>query len=270
MPRNQPFAFTISVLCLAILSQGYAFCPESSLKSLRPQPITVSVNRLPFLKPSPSFSTKTVLAASPSDASEATAIARPDPSSLVSAQSDEVQRALVIAIGVATLVGTAVAANVISWIGDILPFWENLLGFAVPVPLGLVFTLVGGTHFVYKDEYAAIVPPLGTWGGLWNVPAPGADKLGLKYEEFHALWSGAAESFGGLLLIMGGLNIVPIQLPALYLFLLTLVVTPANVYMFTHDAQLTIAPPVPYPLGHLARAIAQCAVLGLFWFFLTS
>eukprot|EP00980_Cylindrotheca_fusiformis_P002789 scaffold667_cov117-Cylindrotheca_fusiformis.AAC.6 len=272
-PRHPAFAFNISVICLAILSlQGYGFSPTLPAKTLRRQP---TVNELSFLtsgRSKPSSCASTALAASPpsGDAPEAT-VARPDPSILVSAQSDEKQRAIVIAIGLGILGGTSVVVNFLSGLGDILPygFLDNLLGFTIPVPLGLVFTFVGGTHFVYKDEYAAIVPPKGTWGGLWNVPAPGADKLGLTYEEYHALWSGAAEIGGGLLLVLGGLNAVPIQLPALLLFLLTLAVTPANIYMFTHDAQLTVAPPIPYPLGHLARAVAQCVLLALFWFFVT-
>lgn len=196
-------------------------------------------------------------------------IERPEPSILLSTQDDSTQRLGVISIGAGILGGTFVITNFLFWLQNLLPagFFDTIIDFTVPVPLGFLYIALGVTHFVYKDGYAAIVPPNGSWGGLWNVPTPGANELGLSNEEYHVLWTGVTEIGGGLLFVLGGLNAVPIQIPAFLLFLLTLAITPANIYMFTHDAQMSFAPPIPYPVGHFGRGVLQCILLSLFWFF---
>jgi len=191
------------------------------------------------------------------------AVSRPDPSILLSSQSELVQKIGVIAIGMTILVGSI----------EVSPFWtflEDLTGGFLStswsaLPIGLIFILVGATHFGYRKEYSAIVPPRGTWGGLWNIPAPGAKELNLSEEDFHVLWTGVAEMGGGLLLILGLFDFLPIQIPGILMFLLTLAVTPANIYMFTHDVPLAMAPPLDYPRDHIVRGLIQIVLLSIFY-----
>ena len=102
--------------------------------------------------------------------------------------------------------------------------------------LGVVFIAAGISHFTLKDMFMNIMPATGSWG-IWYLPG---SKL------FHVAWTGVAEFVLGSWLLGGAgtklLNVSvlpsllgadPIAEASLGLFLLTLAVTPANIYMVT-------------------------------------
>ena len=197
-------------------------------------------------------------------------VPRPDPAILVSAKPEAEQKLWIAGIGAGIAAGVAVLVALISAIDPLLPAdVVSFVGNANAVLIGLFFAGLGVAHFAVKDAFTGVVPPLGTWGGLWQVPAPGAEELKLSYAEYHVAWTGVAEVGGGLLLAASGLGLVPAalqQVDAFLLFLLTIAVTPANVYQFTHDAQMVGAgPPLKYPDSHIVRAGVQVVLLGELW-----
>ncbi len=197
-------------------------------------------------------------------------VPRPEPAILISAKPPDEQKLWIGGISGGLLVSTALLVTLLSALESALPTgWFGTLGNLNSVPLGLVFAALGAAHFAKKETFLGIVPPLGTWGGLWQVPAPGAEKLGLSYEEYHTYWSGAAELLGGLLLAASGVGLVPVavqQFDAFLMLLLTLAVTPANIYMATHDAQMDGGPPpMAYPDAHIFRGVIQAVLLADFW-----
>jgi len=138
---------------------------------------------------------------------------------------------------------------------------------------GLVYVVAGSAHFTAAGAFESIYPPQGTWG-LWYLPGS---------PEFHVAWTGVAEILGGVGLFGGaaallaadaaGVTAPPVlrqlhALSALGLCLLTLVVTPANVYMYTHGAQMVGLTPGDQPIpveGHYARAVLQVILLSILW-----
>ena len=134
--------------------------------------------------------------------------------------------------------------------------------------LGAIYLAAGITHFTLEEEYSNIYPPRGTWG-LWYLPGS---------KEFHVQWTGVAEILGGMGLLVGGLlDVLNIGSPHLLspvgltsdsaaaLFLLTVAVTPANIYMYTHGARLPKDGPALPLVGHAIRGTFQVILLALFY-----
>lgn len=164
------------------------------------------------------------------------------------------------------------------------PFYNIL-----PYVLSSAFIAAGIAHFALEDTFTAFVPPKGSWGGLWQIPSPGSDQLGLTYEQYHSFWSGIAEILVGISLVIattaglapttfalpfldggdGGSTAAyfasAATIPAALMYLLTAAVTPANIYMYTHNPVVPRIPALPYPWGHIGRGVLQCALLAVFY-----
>ncbi|CAJ1329616.1 unnamed protein product, partial [Effrenium voratum] len=139
--------------------------------------------------------------------------------------------------------------------------------------LGAVYMAAGVAHFTAKEAFEAIYPPQGTWG-FWYLPGSAS---------FHVAWTGVAEIAGGAGLFLGALLLAAAgafswEVPkavrqlhaaaALGLFGLTWAVTPANVYMYTHGAQMTGLTPGDQPIPvefHAVRGLLQVLLLGILW-----
>jgi uncharacterized membrane protein len=135
-----------------------------------------------------------------------------------------------------------------------------------PIVFGSIFAIVGVCHFRFVDNFARIVPPYNGWGGLWKVPAPFHTQMNITYEEYHSYWTGIVEFLGGVWLLYTGIISSSSIIPATILFGLTIGVTPANLYMFTHNASPGgQIPSLQYPFGHLARFMVQCGLLSNFY-----
>lgn len=179
------------------------------------------------------------------------------------------QAAAVAAIAAAIGTGTALSCAVL---GPALA--PHLPSFLLPTatswfPLGPIFVAAGVAHFTEEQGFKNMYPHSGAWG-LWYLP--GSDR-------FHVQWTGVSEVLGGAGLTLGALpfDFVPAWLSpasALGLFALTIAVTPANIYMYTHNAPGPIPESVsPGALpwqGHAARGVMQVLLLSTLWSIATA
>lgn len=146
--------------------------------------------------------------------------------------------------------------------------WWPILKRTWPL-LGIFPFVVSGYqfHFVDSNEFLCITPPNGTWG-WWYLPVS---------EEFQLLATGYAEILGGLCLAVCGLLddgkyswARPLrQQAALCLFVMTIGMTFANVFMLTHGVwayEMDEAFPVAF---HLVRYTVQGLWLSMLWYMAT-
>lgn len=207
----------------------------------------------------------------------AVAEALPPAPSGINTLPDAEQAAVVIFL----LVG--LAAGTVALVGPIFGFLQGPRGILAegwfktwrktwPI-LGAFYMAAGVAHFTAADAFEAIYPPQGTWG-FWYLPGSA---------EFHVAWTGVAEIAGGSGLFLGSLLLglagafnwelpavlrsIP-ALSALGLFALTWAVTPANIYMYTHGAQMIGLTPGDQPIPvefHAVRGLLQVVLLGILW-----
>lgn len=129
--------------------------------------------------------------------------------------------------------------------------------------LGLTYVAAGAAHFALPKGFEDMFPHEGAWG-FWYLPGT---------PDFHVKWTGVAEILGGLGMASALVtDDTPLsRASALGLFILTVAVTPANTYMWSHNA------PGPLPENadesmlsmekeaHLARAALQVLLLSVTW-----
>jgi len=203
----------------------------------------------------------------------AAATALPVAPSGVNALPESQQAAVVLAIFIGLALDTWGLLFLFDKLRSVLPegWFEN---WQKTWPLaGIAYMAAGSAHFTAPDAFRAIFPPVGTWG-IWYLPGSA---------EFHVAWTGAAEIMGGAGLFLGSVilglaSIFRWEVPALFrqlhalsalgLFVLTIAVSPSNIYMYTHGAQMIGLTPsdVPVPVeGHYARAALQALLLSILW-----
>lgn len=121
----------------------------------------------------------------------------------------------------------------------------------------------GAAHFAVKSDFENIYPYRGAWG-LWYLPGS---------PEFHVVWSGIAELLLGAGLTVGTLmNLLTatsgsdlVEKSALGLLVLTALVTPANIFMYTHGARLPVSQPPVAVEFHYIRAALQSILFAQFY-----
>jgi len=173
------------------------------------------------------------------------------------------QAAVVVGIAAAIAAGTVVIAGPGFDALKSTPVW----GLSRPTwpALGLIYLAAGIAHFTELEGFANIAPPNGTWGFFYTPFSP----------RINVIWTGVVEIFGGAWMLFGALApLAGVKLPpelgpvvsdgALTLFLLTILVTPANIYALTHGANFPLDLETP-PKAHAIRLAFQSVLLAMFW-----
>lgn len=177
--------------------------------------------------------------------------------------SEPAQAAVVLGYFVVLFCGTLGLINAVDWLSSqfsIVAQWQS--SFAL---LGVIYMIAGVTHFTVKDEYINIMPKQGAWG-IWYLPGS---------KEFHVLWTGVVEFILGSSLLAGyvtnsilDLSLLPqdtVAYSAFGLLLLTIGVTPANIYMYTHGAKLPMDGPDIGVSFHYIRGFFQMVLCMQFY-----
>merc|ERR1712087_315527 len=183
--------------------------------------------------------------------------------SRVNTWPEPTQAVVVLAISLAIGAGTALLVGpLFDALRGTAPFawWQS----SWPL-LGVIYLTAGVAHFTELEGFENITPPNGTWGFWWTPFSP----------RVNVLWTGVVEIFGGLWMLLGyGAPLLGVRLPAsfgpvtsdaaLTLFLLTVAVTPANIYALTHGANFPLNVETP-PAAHAVRLALQSVLLAIFW-----
>lgn len=194
--------------------------------------------------------------------------ALPSPSG-INTLSEPIQASIVLAIFAALGIGSVAFSSFLDTI-TMNYEWVQTWRYTWPL-LGAIYAAAGVTHFTLQEEYENIYPSKGAWG-FWYLPGS---------PTFHVQWTGVAEFLGGVGLLIGGAfdafgpvwadcpNVITSagigSDAAAGLLLLTAVVTPANIYMYTHGAKLPIEGPEVPVAGHAIRGVMQVVLFGLLY-----
>ena len=172
-----------------------------------------------------------------------------------------------ISLALATVPATQALEVVSKSVIGLEKWRDNVIDTSLPFLLGLLYLAAGIGHSTNSHAFQDIYPPWGTWG-IWYLPGSA---------EFHVAWTGVVEALGGSGLLFSAarsilandedddenlaINLIK-PISALALFVLTVVVTPANIYMYTHGATMGDMPPLDVSF-HYVRFVVQVAFLSL-------
>ncbi|GMI40576.1 hypothetical protein TrCOL_g3627 [Triparma columacea] len=234
--------FLISILVCSLVTGSLGFnaaLPRKKLTATSPTKSSLRISPL-----------RTSIVTLHSSTSDEDSIA-PPPSGINVLPAWQQQAAFVACFGSLGL-STALLKTPFHAISDV-PFIHTYLWH--PELLGLIFILAGVSHF-FVDEFMDIFPPLGTWGGLWQLPGSA---------KFHVYWTGVAEAGGGLGLLLSKSVLHSDALFSTFAALLlglSIAVYPANFYMYTHGAQLPKGVEMDNK-SHAGRFVAQIVLCGV-------